>query len=280
MVVDCPCYCQPFLGSQPGASPICRFDLPVNHQHIRFWYFLSSHLHYSRALGLRADQCIIWKRLAEWMLQLWSSTVSPQCPQCCDGWCLFRCFKCMRAFSSVEMLFQVHWGCTVDSGFGLCFNISVSSKAELTWRLCGKVVDGCVTICSCVCCYDLQRVHWFGDYGGCNRLSFVFLRLYLYPSFIPESIYTCRSCAWTLWHNHIISTLQVVNPFHTILCNAGFDSLTVDGSVQSSEVTWDPMDGNRHVVSNRSYDVLIVVSTEPLQHYIPNWSYDAKPLIC
>lgn len=65
MVVDCSCYCQPFLGSQPGASPICRFDLPVNHQHIRFWYFFSSHLHYSRALGLRADQCIIWKRLAE-----------------------------------------------------------------------------------------------------------------------------------------------------------------------------------------------------------------------
>lgn len=95
-----------------------------------------------------------------------------------------------------------------------------------------------------------------------------------------ESIYTCRSCAWTLWHNHIISTLQVVNPFHTILCNAGFDSLTVDGSVQSSEVTWDLMDGNRHVLSNRSYHVLIVVSTEPLQHYIPNWPYDAKPLIC
>lgn len=54
---------------------------------------------------------------------------------------------------------------------------------------------------------------------------------------ITEKHHTCRSCAWTLGYNHIISTLQVVNPRHTILCNAGFDSLTVDGSVQSSEVT-------------------------------------------
>ena len=185
MVVDCSCYCQPFLGSQPGASPICRFDLPVNHQHIRFWYFLSSHLHYSRALGLRADQCIIWKRLAEcssfdppqWVHSAHRVVMGDVCSGASNVCWLSpasRCYsKCIEAVQLIR-------------DFGLCFSSSVSSKAELTWRLCGKVVDGCVTICSCVCCYDLQRVHWFGDYGGCNRLSYVFLRLYLYPSFLPE----------------------------------------------------------------------------------------------
>ena len=56
-----------------------------------------------------------------------------------------------------------------------------------------------------------------------------FLHLYQFAFFSEKRI--------IVHVNQLHGHNQVVNPSHTILCNAGFDSLTVDGSVQSSEAT-------------------------------------------